>query len=250
MADAVSDRPARVVLVHGAWHGAWCWDRVVDGLSALGIEAVAVDLPGHGADPGPLGDLAGDAARVEAVLDGLEAPVVLVGHSYGGAVVTEAGVHPAVAHVVYVCAFAIDEGESCANAVVDAAASMNISHEGRPQLAEALVFHDDGTVTLTPELAAPCFYADCAPDDVAWALARLGPQRMDTMSQAPSAVAWRTKPSSYLVCTEDLAVHPDVQRLMAARCTTTVEWACSHSPFLSQPERLAELLGGIATGAS
>src|SRR4249920_292329 len=99
--------PASVVLVHGAWHGAWCWEPVVDGLCARGIDVVAVDLPGHGEDRGTLTDLHGDAARVREVLDQLEAPVVLVGHSYGGAVITEAGVHPNVHQLVYVAAFAI-----------------------------------------------------------------------------------------------------------------------------------------------
>ena len=90
------DNRGIVVLVHGAWHGAWCWERVVDGLAAVAIESVAIDLPGHGEDPGPFSDLHGDAARVRSVLDRINRPVVLLGHSYGGAVVTEAGDHPSV----------------------------------------------------------------------------------------------------------------------------------------------------------
>src|SRR5438132_10381075 len=123
---------APVVLVHGAFHGAWCFDRVLPLLRDAGVEAVAVDLPGHGDDAGPFADLHGDADRVRAVLDEAGDGAVLVGHSYGGAVVTEAGQHPAVAHVVYLCALALDEGESCATAAVDAAAGAGISHEGRP----------------------------------------------------------------------------------------------------------------------
>jgi len=88
--------PPAAVLVHGAWHGAWCWEPAVAALAADGISAVAIDLPGHGNDPGPMGDLHGDAAHVAAVLDALSGPVVLVGHAYGGAVITEAGSHRAV----------------------------------------------------------------------------------------------------------------------------------------------------------
>ena len=74
-----------VVLVHGAWHGAWCWERVVPGLTEQGLTVMALDLPGHGADSGAMADLHGDAARVAEVLDRLDEPAVLVGHSYGGA---------------------------------------------------------------------------------------------------------------------------------------------------------------------
>src|SRR4051812_2321482 len=99
---------ASVVLVHGAAHSGWCWDRVVAGLTAAGITARAVDLPGHGQDTGALTDLHGNAASVTAVLDAMEGPVVLVGHSLGGAVITEAGVHPKVVRLVYIAAMVLD----------------------------------------------------------------------------------------------------------------------------------------------
>src|ERR1700724_2435336 len=92
---------ATVVLIHGAFHGAWCFDRVMPLLSQANVGAVAVDLPGHGHDIGPFTDLHGDASRVCDVLDRIDGEVVLLGHSYGGAVITEAGVHPAVRHLVY-----------------------------------------------------------------------------------------------------------------------------------------------------
>ena len=82
--------PPAVVLVHGAWHGAWCWEPAIAALAAAGVTALAIDLPGHGDDPGPLGDLHGDAAHVSSALDALDGPVVLAGHAYGGAVITEA----------------------------------------------------------------------------------------------------------------------------------------------------------------
>lgn len=237
--------PTSVVLVHGAWHGAWCFDRVVAGLHDAGIDAVAVDLPGHGDDRGPFGDLHTDAARVREVIDRLDGDCVLLGHSYGGAVITEAGVHPAVQHLVFLCAFAIDAEESCMAAAVRESEALDISFEGRPTLADAIVIDADGSSTVRADLAAACFYHDCDEATTNAALASLGPQPMVTLGDVPHAVAWRRRPSTYVVCTEDLAVPPDLQRVMARRCTTTVEWPTSHSPFLSAPERIVDLLSGL-----
>ncbi|HEV2309230.1 MAG TPA: alpha/beta fold hydrolase, partial [Acidimicrobiia bacterium] len=108
---------ATVVLVHGAWHGAWCWDYVVERLRANHVEALAIDLPGHGTSTEPLGDLSVDAAALRSVLDDLEDAVVC-GHSYGGAVISEgAADHPAVRHLVYLAAIVLDVGESCSASV-------------------------------------------------------------------------------------------------------------------------------------
>src|SRR5579859_7766291 len=147
--------------------------RVMPLLSHANVGAVAVDLPGHGDDTGPFTDLHGDASRVCDVLDGIDGEVVLLGHSYGGAVITEAGVHRSVRHLVYLCALALDDGESCAAVAVDETATL--SHAGRPSLAAGWVRHPDGTTTVTPEVAATCLYSDCDGDTVAWAVARLGP---------------------------------------------------------------------------
>ncbi|HWD53045.1 MAG TPA: alpha/beta fold hydrolase [Acidimicrobiales bacterium] len=233
-----------VVLVHGAWHGAWCFDRVMPLLEDAGLPALAVDLPGHGKDAGPFVDLHGDAARVRSVLDGISGDVVLLGHSYGGAVVTEAGVHPAVKHVVYLCALALDAGESCASLLLDE--TVSLSHEGRPDIADGLLMHDDGTSTLTPSSAVACLYNDCDPDTVSWALAHLGPHPMENFGQTPSAVAWRERPSTYVVCSEDLVVHPGLQAVVAKRCPQSHVWPTSHSPFASEPGRLSRLLVDVA----
>jgi pimeloyl-ACP methyl ester carboxylesterase len=238
---------ASVVLVHGAWHGAWCFDRVVALLTDAGIDAIAVDLPGHGSDPGPLSDLHGDSARVREVLDQLDGECVLLGHSYGGAVITEAGTHPAVRHLVYLCAFALDADESCMAAAIKESAALGISFDGRPNLAEAMAFQSDETISVTPAGAAECFYNDCDDATTAMAIGRLGPQPSGTLNDVPTAVAWRERPSTYVVCTEDLAVHPDLQRVMARRCTDTVDWPTSHSPFLSAPERVADLLSALVS---
>ena len=241
--------PATIVLVHGAWHGAWCWERVVSDLEADGLEVVAVDLPGHGDDPGPLGDLHDDAARVTAVLDEVGRDAVLVGHSYGGAVITEAGVHPRVRHLVYLCAFALELDESCAEAASDDPETRQLSHTGRPNVADGFVFGDD-TITLEPTIAARCLYNDCDPRTIEWALARLGPQPVVTLGQSPTATAWHQVESTYVVCTDDQIVHPGLQAILARRCSHQVEWATSHSPFLSQPALVAGLLGDIARSAA
>jgi pimeloyl-ACP methyl ester carboxylesterase len=229
---------AEVLLVHGAWHGGWCFDRVISLLAVADVHAIAIDLPGCGDDSGPFTDLHGDAARVTAALDGLP-DVVLLGHSYGGAVITEAGVHAAVRHLVYLSGLALDYGETCQAAAV--AESGDISHEGRPDLGASLTFHGDGTSTLLPTAAA-CLYQDCSPAEVERAMGRLGPQPMLNLSQEPRAVAWRDKPSTYVVCANDQTVHPDLQRILARRCTTNVEWLTGHSPFLCQPDRVVDLL--------
>jgi pimeloyl-ACP methyl ester carboxylesterase len=233
---------AGVVLVHGAWHGAWCFDRVIASLRKLGVEARALDLPGHGADPGPFGDLHADATRVGALLDRLDVPVVLVGHSYGGAVITEAGAHPAVEHLVYLCGFPLDAGETCQTAALSDAGAARVSHAGRPSLSGALMTISDGVTVVSTEGAATCFYNDCDSETIDWAVARLGPQPMVALAQSPTSIAWRHRPSTYVVSRDDQAVHPDLQRLLAQRCQSRVEWPTGHVPSLSRPDLVTDLL--------
>ncbi len=236
---------ARVVLVHGAWHGAWCWAPVVDLLRAEGVDVVAVDLPGHGADAGPLTDLHGDAVRVREALDAGEGPAVLVGHSYGGAVVTEAGVHPDVVHVVYVAAFALDAGETLFGITSGDPGGVSGDRSGRPDLAAALVFGED-SCTVDPAQAGEIFFNDLDRDAAAAATAQLGPQPTATFGQSPTAVAWRERPSTYAICELDMAIHPDLQASLAQRTTDVVTWPTSHSPFLSRPDLVADLLLGLS----
>ncbi len=213
-----------IVLVHGAWHGAWCWKFVLERLKSAGANAIAIDLPGHGDDPGPLGDLHADAARVTDVLDELAGPVVLVGHSYGGAVITEAGVHPSVEHLVYVCALAVDSNETCSTVVLDEAEKLKLSFDGMPDLSTGIAVSDDGMTTLDPAAAAVALYNGCTVEMTEWATSKLGPQPLVTLQQGPTNVAWREKPSTYVICADDKIVHPGLQRLMAKRCTESVEW--------------------------
>lgn len=233
---------ATVVLVHGAWHGAWCWETLVPLLDDAAVPSIALDLPGHGQSTEPLSDLAGDATALRRLLDGLDDAVVC-GHSYGGAVVSEgAAAHPAVRHVVFIAGFPLAVGES----TVNAAANEVSPEDGGSDLGAALSSQDDGTVTIRTELAPAVFYADCADDDVSKAVARLDAQSWAELNGVATRAAWEHGPSTYAVCTEDRAVAPALQRALAGRCTHTVEWPTSHSPFLSRPELVADLLIELA----
>ncbi len=233
---------ATMVLVHGAWHGAWCWGKVLDGLARRQVPAVAVDLPGHGDSPEPLGDLYGDAAHLVSVLDGIPGAKVLCGHSYGGAVITQAAVgRTDISRLVYLAAFCPDTGETVLG--------LAQSTEDRGRLGEAMrPGAQAGTFELDPDAAVAALYADCDPPDVAWAVERLCPQPVATFTQAVTGAPWRSIPSTFVVCTRDEAIAPSLQRRMAERCTTTVELASAHSPFLSVPDAVVDVLAGVAAG--
>ncbi len=237
---------ATVVLVHGAWHGAWCWERLTPLLDEAGINSVAVDLPGHGDNASPLTDMHGDADHVRSVLDGIDGPVVLVGHSYGGIVITDAGTHPAVRHLVFVAALAIDADETAGSAVTAEAENEVVEHP-KPGLADAMQFHDDGTCTLPPQGVADFLYNECDAATQQWAAERVCPQPMVTMAQSPRDVAWRERPSTYVVCEKDRGIPAGLQRILARRCTNTVSLDTDHSPFASTPHLLAPILVDLAT---
>jgi pimeloyl-ACP methyl ester carboxylesterase len=221
-----------VVLIHGAWHGAWCWDKVTPLLDGAGVDHVAVELP--------LESFEDDVAAARAAIVEAGGPVVLCGHSYGGAVITEAGHQPNVERLVYVAAFACDEGESPANAAPDAdAPSTDID-------AALIINDDDGVIAVDRGNAPAVFYHDCAPEDVETALRQLRSMQLSCLTTALGPPAWKTKPSTYVVCSEDRGVHPELQRAMAKRCNESVEWPTAHSPFLNRPDLVADLLIEVA----
>lgn len=222
-----------IVLVHGAWHGPWCWSPVLARLDERGVPAIAVELE--------LLDIHRDAGIVTAAIDEVGGPVVLVGHSYGGIVITEAGAHPQVERLVYVCAYAVDEDETVLGVTLD--------HHEQADLGAAMVLQPDGTSTLDPALAAPALYGACDPVDVSWAVALLRRHGGETFTQMPKAVAWRDTPTTYVVCGQDRAIVPSLQLTLAARIpdVALVEWPESdHSPFLSRPADVADLLAGLS----
>ena len=220
-----------VVLVHGAWHGSWCWDRLVPLLEERGLRVHTVDLPSVGADPDDTGGLAADAAAVEAVLDRVGEPVLLVGHSYGGMVVTQAAAgRDDVAHLVYLAAFMPDDGES-----------LFALTGGKP--APWIRQLDDGRVIGDRELAARVFYGECDPATQRAATESLRPMPGKSFVDEVPAAAWKNIPNTYVVCARDGALPPDLQRdLFAPRADETIELDTDHSPFYSQTERLAEII--------
>ena len=231
----MSDR-ATIVLVHGAWHGSWCWDAVREVLEADGFATAAVDNPSV-TKPGS--DLAADGDNLRAALDAIDGPIVLVGHSYGGAVISDAGAHPNVVRLVYLTAFALDAGESVMQNSLGGGEDM--------KLAEALVFAGDG-VNVEPDRIVEFFYHDCTAPVADAAAAQLLPMSMAAMAGVSRGAAWREKPASYIVCTDDRAIPVALQRACAARVgDDVIEMSTSHSPFLSRADDLANVLAGLAS---
>jgi pimeloyl-ACP methyl ester carboxylesterase len=236
-----------VVLVHGAWHGAWCWAALQAQLDERGIPSLAVDLPGHGTSVSPFGDLHSDAAAVTAVIDAAvgdvdeRRPIVLVGHSYGGAVVSQVE-HPAVAHLVYLAAYVLDVGES----VISLTKAMPPLTS---QLAKAMIV-GDGSSTIDATLAAAAFYGHCPAPVAGASVARLGAQPYATFTQAASVASWRAVPSTYVRCTDDRAIDISHQDLMAARCTEVATLTTDHSPFASMPNPTADIIERVVQSCS
>jgi pimeloyl-ACP methyl ester carboxylesterase len=229
-----------ILLVHGAWHGAWCWAGLQAELDRRGLPSYAVDLPGHGLSTLPLGDLHGDAAHVATVLAGFDDEVVLVGHSYGGAVVTHAAgsahsVADRVAHLVYLTAFALDDGESVWG-----------FSRARPRvpvaLDEAVLGGDDGISRVDPAKAPAALYAMCPPAEVSAAVARLDRQPIASFRQPVAGSPRATINSTYVKCTADQAIHIALQDELAGRCDHVVTFESDHSPFLAMPAAVADVL--------
>ena len=235
------------VLVHGAWHGAWCWQRLTPELEAAGATVVAPDLPGHGADTTPVAEVTMDAyvERVVAAGESLDGPVDLVGHSMGGMVISAVAerIPARIAGLTYLCAFLPRDGDVLgALGAEDADTELNAAIRPGPE---------PGTLTVVPEVV-PVFYGDCSDADAADALARLAPQPIAPL-QTPvrlSAEQFGRVPRAYVLCTQDRAVSPAMQRILLDRvpCDPVLELASGHSPFLSMPAELARTLVQIAAG--
>jgi pimeloyl-ACP methyl ester carboxylesterase len=222
-----------VVLVHGGFVDGSGWEPVYRGLRKAGHQ---VSVAQH-----PTRSLADDTAVVGRVLDQQSEPGILVGHSYGGAVITQAGNHPNVAALVYICAFAPDSGEST-NTVIE-----GFPAEGpQPPILPPV----DGFLFLDKAKFAEAFAADVSPDLAAfWADAQL-PWGVEALGGQIDEASWRHKPSWYLITSEDRMIPPDQQRSMAKRSgATTVETAASHSVFVSQADTVTEIIKSADSGA-
>jgi pimeloyl-ACP methyl ester carboxylesterase len=237
---------AVAVLVHGAWHGGWCWEPVVVELEGRGQTVRTIDLPSRG---NPLGDLHGDAQAVRELVESLGRPVVLVGHSYGGAVITEASAGTAdIKHLVYLTAVVPDVGESVLDAGSAALAEAGETLAETPPAttddaaSDVMEIHEDGTMSCRPDRAVDLFYHDCDPEVAAAAVNALLPQPAMTFSQAPNGAGWKEHPSTYVVCTDDHILDEVGQRSFARRCNDVVVLSTSHSPFFSNPAGVADIV--------
>src|ERR1700757_1703486 len=220
-----------VVLVHGAFADGSGWKRVADILKNDGYK-VSVAQP-------PETSYADDQKYTKAAIDAMEGPVVLVGHSYGGSVITEAGNHPMVQALVYIAAFALDEGESCASI-----------EQAVPQASSAFKPDSNGNWWIQPEHFAADFAADIPKEKAEFMAMSQVPISTDAFTHKVTSPAWKTKPTWYMVATADRSINPDQERMMAKRAKAkTVEVNSSHVAYLSPPKESAKLIEEAATSA-
>jgi pimeloyl-ACP methyl ester carboxylesterase len=217
---------ANIVLVHGGFVDGSGWEPLYKILRRSGHEVSIVQNPTI--------SLADDVAVTKRALDRQTDSAVLVGHSYGGAVITEAGNHPKVAALVYVAAFAPDRGESVNTLIADPPPGAPVPPILPPQ---------DGFLFLDKTKFHESFAADVSADLAAFMADSQVPWGVEALSGAITEAAWRSKPTWYLVTTEDQMIPPDAQRFMAKRANaTTVEAVGSHAIYVSRPDPVAALI--------
>ena len=213
-----------IVLVHGAFVDGSSWRAVYDALTVDGYHVAVVQIPTL--------SLHDDAEVVRRAIDAQEGPVVLVGHSYGGAVITEAGNSDSVTALVYIAAFAPDAGESVK------ALGGDPSIEGSP-----IVEAPGGVFFQNRQTFHASFGADLSPADAAFLADSQVPWGVNAMTGSVGVPAWLDKPSWYLIATDDRMISPPAQRAMAQRAgATTVEVTASHAVYMSRPDAVAAVI--------
>ena len=223
-----------VVLVHGGFVDGSGWLGVHRLLTADGFTVKIVQNPTL--------SLAEDAAATRFILDGLDGPAVLVGHSYGGAVISEAGTHDAVAALVYIAAFAPDKGESVNTLIADPSPGAPVPPILPPR---------DGFLFLDRDKFHDSFAGDLPADEAAFLADSQVPWGVEALAGTVTEPAWRAKPAWYLVSTQDRMIPPPAQRAMAARAgALTVEAIGSHAIYASQPGAVADLIRQAAASAA
>ena len=221
-----------IVLVHGAFADGSGWAAVAKILEQDGY-TVSVPQP-------PETSYADDQKYTKAAIDAMGGPVVLVGHSYGGSIITEAGNNPNVAALVYIAAFALDEGESCASI-----------EQAVPQASKAFKPDSNGNWWIEQAHFAADFAADVPPAVSHFMAISQVPISTDSFTHKVTSPAWKTKPTWYMVASEDRSINPEQERMMAKRAhATTVEVKASHVAYMSHPKEAAKLIEEAATSAS
>jgi len=215
-----------VVLVHGGFVDGSGWEGVYHLLKQDGFNVRIVQNPTVSLD--------GDVAATEQVLDQQEGPTLLVGHSYGGVVITESGTHENVAGLVYIAAFAPDQGESVSTLIADPPPGAPVPPIQPPQ---------DGFLFLDRDKFAASFAADLSQDLASFMADAQTPWGLDALNGTVTQPAWKSKRSWYLVATDDRMIPPPAQRAMAERAgSTTTEAPGSHAIYVSQPSAVSDLI--------
>jgi pimeloyl-ACP methyl ester carboxylesterase len=223
-----------VVLVHGAWADGSSWSKIVPLLEKKGLHVVCVQ--------NPLTSFADDVAATKRIIDAQDGPVLLIGHSYGGAVITEAGNDPKVAGLVYVAAFAPDKGES--------SGSLGKPYGATPGVTELRPLAD-GFLVLTAKGVLEDFAPDLPIAERNLLLATQTPTQGAALSTEISTAAWRTKPSWFVVASNDRMIAPEQERVTAKRMNaTTLTLPSSHVPMLSRPQEVSDFIIRAASGQS
>jgi pimeloyl-ACP methyl ester carboxylesterase len=234
IAFGASAEPVRnIVLVHGAFADGSGWRGVYDDLTARGYAVSIVQ--------NPLTSFADDVAATQRVLNRQDGPVILVGHSYGGSVITEAGTDPKVAGLVYVAAFAPEIGQSTLDQYAEIPPPPNFVPEEQP----------DDFAYLNAERFRAGFAGDTSEADAAFLRDAQVPIAMAALAAPVTVAAWKTKPSWYVVATEDGAIAPELLRSTARRIgAETTEVPGSHVVFLTQPKAVADVIEAAALGTA
>ena len=219
-----------VVLVHGGFVDGSGWEGVSDLLTSRGYTVSIVQ--------NPTTSLAADLAATHQILDEQDGDVILVGHSYGGVVITEAGRHPRVKRLVYITAFAPDAGESVASLIANPPAGAPVPPILPPK---------DGFLFLDKAKFAAAFAADVEPGKADFMARSQVPWGLEALQGAATDPAWKSKPSFYLIATEDHMIPPPAQRMMAERASAIVrEAAGSHAIYVSKPALVADIIEAAA----
>jgi len=221
-----------IVFCHGLWADGSCFSKLIGPLQAEGYECMAAQYG--------LNSTAEDVTAAKATINRVSGPVILVGHSYGGTVITGAGTHDRVAGLVYICALAPDAEESSQTQQSNFPKTAVFSH----------IDVKDGRIWLTRE-GIEDFAGDLTEQEKKMVYATQGVPKPDLFDAKAGGTAWKTKPSWYIVGTKDRTVHPDLERAMAKRMgATTYELDSSHVPMLSQPERVIEVIRTAANAVA
>ena len=220
----------RLLLVHGAFHGAWCWNRLTPELERLGISCETVDLPFTSTED--------DVAAVRSVIDSSDQNVTVLGHSFGGAVISSAAAEGGAPYGTTTSLIFLTAFMTAPEQVVDFSGAPGI---GKIQIGEV-------TASVDPSAARAVFYNRCSTEDADWATAQLRTMPTSVLiAPPPHSPAWQVLPSTYIVCTDDRILSQSAQEQMAENADSTIRIESDHSPFLSCPRKLGEVLNKVIT---